>query len=88
MLIGLDNIDTDKARTLINNSKDQINTIIYDCEKRFNDYPKFNNLKNDLLKLKMDLDNEEKQLDVFDNKVNNYKNGPMVKTLGLTKIKK
>ena len=81
ILVGLDSINTDKARFLINKSKDQIDKILYDCEKYYSEYPKFNELKKNLLSMKNDIEKEEKELDIIDDKIHDYKSGPMVKTL-------
>ena len=81
ILEGFDSIDTSKARDLINNSKSQIDSILYTCEKRYSNYPNFIKLKKDLINLKIDIENEEKELDIIDEKLYDYKMGPKVKIL-------
>ncbi len=87
-LIGFDYLDTNKARLMINNSKDQIDEILYECEKKYNNYPKFRELRNNVLNIKKIIEEEEKELNNIDDKIFNYKNESKVKVLRYNREKK
>ena len=80
-LEGLDYIDTDKTRALIEHSKDEIEKILSDCERKYGNYPGFKSLKKNLESLKKDLDAQDKELRVLEERVHEYNIGPKVKTL-------
>lgn len=81
MLVGLDSIDTSKARFLINNSKDQIDKILYDCEKKYGLYPKYNSLRKNLIGLKNDIEKADIELSMIEDKVFEYNMEQKVKIL-------
>jgi len=80
-LEGLENIDTKKARLMLLNSKDQIEDILADCEKKYKDFPQFESLRKNLLNMKADIEKQDKELSAIEDKVVDYKLGPKVKTL-------
>ena len=80
-IVGLDSIDTEKAKNMIALSKTQIDNLIYDCQNKYGDYPKFNEIKNNLLSIKKDIEKEEIELQKIDDKLYDYKMQPRVKIL-------
>lgn len=80
-IVGLDSIDTEKAKNMIALSKNQIDNLIYDCQNKYGDYPKFNEIKNNLLSIKKDIEKEEIELQKIDDKLYDYKMQPRVKIL-------
>ena len=81
ILVGLEDINLDQAKILISNSKDQLDKILYDCEKKYSSYPKFKELKKTVINLKLDIENQEKELDMLENKLYDYKSNSKVKVL-------
>ena len=81
MLVGLESVDTSKARFMIDSSKDQIDKILYDCEKKYLDYPKYKELKKDLLSIKNDIEKEDLELKAIEEQITNYKLNSKVKIL-------
>lgn len=85
ILEGLEEVDTKKARLMLLKSKDQIDEILSDCERQYGQYPQFNKLKKDLLGVKKDIEKQDKELSIIEDKVVDYKLGPKVKTLRYVK---
>ena len=81
MIVGLDSIDTSKARFLIDTSKDQIESILRDCDRMYIDYPKYKELRKDLLNLKSDIEKEDEELKAMEDKITEYKLNSKVKVL-------
>lgn len=81
ILEGLENVDTKEARLMLLKSKDQIDEILNDCKKKYGEYPQFGKLKKDLLGIKKDIEKQDKELSIIEDKIVDYKLGPKVKTL-------
>jgi chromosome segregation ATPase len=80
-LVGLENVDTNSARYLINDAKKQLDTLLEDCEKTYSDYPDFDDLKSQIIDLKNDIEKEEKELKEMEDKLQQYKGEERVKIL-------
>ena len=80
-LLGVDNVDTEKARSLITESKGQIERILEDCEKKYKDYPQFDELKQELLSIQEEIDKEDKLLLETEKELENYRKEERVKIL-------
>ena len=80
-IIGIESVDTEKAKNMITYSKNEIDKILYDCQKKYSEYPKFNDLKKNLLNLKNDIEKEELELQKVEDKLTEYKMQPRVKVL-------
>ena len=81
MIVGLDYIDTSKARYLIESSKDQIDSILRDCDRMYLDYPKYQNLRKDLLSIKNDIDKQDEELRKMEEQIKEYNLDAKVKVL-------
>ncbi len=80
-LVGLENVDTNSARYLINDAKKQLDTLLEDCEKTYSDYPDFDDLKSQIIDLKNDIEKEDKELKEMEDKLQQYKGEERVKIL-------
>ena len=81
MIVGLDSLDTSKARFLIDTSKDQIDSILRDCNRMYLDYPKYKELRKDLLSIKADIEKEDLELKMMEDQISEYKRDSKVKIL-------
>ena len=80
-LQGLEFVETDKARALIASTKEEIESIINECERKYSNYSGFSSLKKNLVSLKKDIDAQDKELREIEEKVKDYSNGPKMKVL-------
>ena len=80
-LEGLDYVDTSKTRALIDSSKEEIESILYECEKNYGNYPNFKSLRKQLISLKKDIDNQDKELSMLEEQIRDYNTGPKMKVL-------
>ena len=80
-IVGIESVDTEKAKNMIASSKNEIDKILYDCQKKYGDYPKFKELKKNLLNLRNDIEKEELELQKVEDKLLDYKMQPRVKIL-------
>ena len=87
-LTGVDLVDTELAKRLIEDSKKQIDYILEDCEKKYGEYPKFKELKRELIKVKKEIEKEESLIKGIDESLDYYKSQPRVKTLRYSQDKK
>lgn len=83
-LIGIEDVDTKKARSLIEESSEQITKILEECEKKYSDYPNFIELKEELLDIKEEIDKESKELEKTEEQLKSYEQEPKVKILSYT----
>ncbi len=81
MIIGLDSLDTSKARLLIDTSKEQIDSILRDCDRMYIEYPKYKELRNELLSVKNDIEKEDEELRKMEKQIIEYNLDSKVKIL-------
>ena len=80
-LVGLESVDTESARYLIDDSKRQLDKILEDCEKKYSDYPDFADLRSQIMDLKNDIEKEDEELKKMEDKLQQYKGEERVKIL-------
>ena len=83
-LVGLDNVDTEKARSMITSSKEMLDSILKESEEKYGSYPEFNELKNELDNIRDEIDKEDKILKETEEKLQEYKDEEKVKILRYT----
>jgi DNA repair exonuclease SbcCD ATPase subunit len=83
-LVGLESVDTESARFLIDDSKKQLDKLLEDCEKNYSDYPEFDDLKSQIMDLKYDIEKEDEELKSLEDKYQEYKAEERVKILKYT----
>lgn len=83
-LVGLNNVDTEKARSMITSSKEMLDSILKESEEKYGSYPEFNELKNELDNIRDEIDKEDKILKETEEKLQEYKDEEKVKILRYT----
>lgn len=83
-LVGVDNVDTEKARSMIDSSKKMLDDILDESEKKYGSYPEFTELKKELSNIKDEIDEEDKMLRETEDKLRKYNEEEKVKILRYT----